>query len=129
MIETPLVPTSWGDVIDKLTILEIKTARLADAAARANTSHEMGLLQEIAAPALSAPGLASLMAELKAVNESLWETEDAIRAQEAAGAFDARFIALARAVYQTNDRRAALKRRINQALGSALVEEKSYTPY
>ena len=127
MTDTPMVPVSWGELLDKITILQIKTERMDDAAKRANVVTELTLLSEIAHKALV--DAAALTADLKTVNETLWEVEDKIRDKELAQAFDAEFIALARAVYVTNDRRAELKRQINRLLGSRLVEEKSYKPY
>ncbi len=125
-----LVPVSWGEVIDKITILEIKAERLADPAKLANVTKELSEL--VAVREREFPGhavLAGLSAELKAINENLWVIEDDIRDCERAKDFGPRFIALARAVYVTNDQRAQVKRRVNDALGSALVEEKSYAPY
>lgn len=123
----PHVPTSWGELLDKITILEIKVAHLATEAARANARRELTLLAEIAAPVMGQA--APLTARLKALNQQLWEIEDHIREHERAKTFDQAFIALARSVYQTNDERGRIKREINMALGSALVEEKSYKPY
>jgi hypothetical protein len=125
----PRVPTSWGELLDKITILEIKTARLPDAAARANAGKELAMLREIAAPVRAHPETVSLAARLKTLNEALWDIEDRIREHERAGDFGENFIALARSVYKTNDQRGAVKRQINLALGSALIEEKSYKPY
>jgi hypothetical protein len=122
----PHVPVSWGELVDKITILEIKTVRL-EGQARANAAYELGLLEPVAAPV--APDIAALKARLKAVNEALWEIEDRIRDKERAQSFDGDFIALARAVYHRNDERGRVKREINQLLGSELVEEKSYKPY
>ena len=127
MTDTPMAPVSWGELLDKITILQIKTERMTDPAKRANVVTELTLLSDIAGDAPQK--VSSLMTELKSVNESLWEVEDLIRDKEAAQAFDAEFVRLARAVYVTNDRRADLKRQINHALGSHLVEEKSYKPY
>ena len=129
MTSTPMTPVSWGELIDKITILEIKAERLTDAAKRANVVTELTLLAQIAAPARQSEEVTALTAALKAVKEALWEIEDHIRDKEAAQQFDARFIELARAVYVTNDRRAALKRDLNRVLSSGLVEEKSYKPY
>jgi hypothetical protein len=123
----PHVPTSWGEVLDKITILEIKVKRLGDEAARANAATELGLLREIAEPVLGET--AALVARLKALNETLWDIEDRIRDHERAGTFDAAFVELARSVYRRNDERGAVKRQINLALGSGLIEEKSYKPY
>jgi hypothetical protein len=127
MTSTPMAPVSWGELLDKITILQIKAERLTDAAKRANVVTELTLLSEIAGKALG--DVAALVAELKKINEALWEIEDQIRDKEAAAAFDAEFIALARSVYVTNDRRAEVKRDINRALNSTLIEEKSYKPY
>ncbi|MBV9549855.1 MAG: hypothetical protein JO256_09310 [Alphaproteobacteria bacterium] len=127
MTSSPMVPVSWGELLDKITILEIKQARLEDAAKRANVVAELAALTEIAGPAMK--DAAALLAQLKMVNEALWDIEDRIRDKERQAAFDGEFIELARSVYITNDRRADLKRQINLALHSALVEEKSYTPY
>lgn len=125
-----LVQTSPGEFLDKLTILEIKSERMSDPAKLANVARELGVLRTTwAASPLAARDVSALVAQLKQVNESLWEIEDRIRLKEAARQFDADFIELARAVYRTNDRRAALKRQLNEALGSDLIEEKSYEPY
>jgi len=124
------VHTSPGEFLDKLTILEIKAERMADEAKLANVRRELELLRATwAASPLAARDVAALVADLKGVNESLWEIEDRIRAKEAARAFDAEFVELARSVYRTNDRRAAIKRELNVALGSDLIEEKSYEEY
>jgi hypothetical protein len=125
----PHVPTSWGELIDKITILEIKVERLTSGEARANAARELGLLREIAGPVLARDETAALVARLKALNESLWEIEDRIRDHERSATFDAAFIALARSVYRRNDERGAVKRELNLALGSGLIEEKSYKPY
>jgi hypothetical protein len=122
-----MAPVSWGELLDKITILQIKAERLTDAGKRANVVTELRLLSQTAGAALAE--VAPLVAELKTINEALWQIEDDIRDKEAAGVFDAEFIALARSVYVTNDRRAEAKREINRALKSQLVEEKSYKPY
>jgi hypothetical protein len=122
----PLVPVSWGEVIDKITILEIKRDRIANPLKRSNILRELGQLSRLAQPARAITALAPLTFLLKAVNRDLWEIEDAIRLEEAAGRFGPAFIALARAVYQRNDERAGINREINDLLGSGLVEEKSY---
>ncbi len=129
-MNTISVPVSFGELIDKLTILEIKDARIGDAARRANVRTELDLLASTweAAPA-SRTDIAAERARLRAVNEALWDIEDRIRLKEKAKAFDAEFIELARSVYIRNDERAAIKREINQKLGSTLVEEKSYQEY
>ena len=124
------IEVSPGELIDKLTILEIKLARLSDAGALANVRHEYDSLAAERAGTLPASAeLDRLAAELKAVNEALWVIEDDIRERERARDFGAKFVELARAVYRNNDRRAALKREINRLLGSAIVEEKSYSKY
>jgi hypothetical protein len=125
-----LVPVSPGELLDKITILRIKSARMSDAAKLANVRHELALLETTWRSAVPAPAALQEAAQaLEAVNLRLWIIEDEIRACEASGNFGAQFIALARAVYIENDARAALKKRINLALGSALVEEKSYQSY
>jgi hypothetical protein len=123
----PHAPMSWGELIDKITILEIKVERLPEETARANAAKELHLLREIAAPVLGEAG--TLMARLRALNEALWEIEDRIREHERSGNFDAEFTQLARSVYKRNDERGRIKREINLALGSELIEEKSYRPY
>jgi hypothetical protein len=124
------VQTSPGEFLDKLTILEIKSERMTDPAKLANVNRELELLRATwAASPLAARDVAALVADLKRVNEALWEIEDRIRLKEAATAFDGEFVELARSVYRTNDRRAAIKRELNVALGSDLLEEKSYQKY
>lgn len=124
------VPVSFGELIDKITILEIKADRIGDAAKLANIKRELEALESAWAqcPA-SRTDISGPRAALKCVNERLWDIEDDIREKEAAQAFDADFIRLARCVYFENDERARIKREINAALGSALVEEKSYRDY
>ncbi|GAP65907.1 hypothetical protein MBSD_n1208 [Mizugakiibacter sediminis] len=124
------VPVSYGELIDKITILEIKAERIADAAKLANVRTELDLLNATwSADAASRTDIAAERAQLKAVNEALWDIEDRIRLKEKAQAFDGEFVELARAVYFRNDERAAVKRAINLKLGSKLVEEKSYQDY
>jgi tetratricopeptide (TPR) repeat protein len=126
----PLVPQSWGEIIDKITILEIKSEKLADPAKRANVRRELDAL--VAVRERHFPGhaaLAAVAARLKAVNASLWEVEDDLRDCERNKDFGEKFVLLARAVYVTNDRRADVKREVNALLGSTLVEEKSYAAY
>lgn len=129
-MSTISVPVSYGELIDKMTILEIKAERIGDAAKVANVRTELAMLGETwrAAPA-SRIDIARERAELRAVNEALWDIEDRIRVKEKAKAFDAEFVELARSVYVRNDERAAVKRAINTRLGSTLVEEKSYEDY
>ena len=124
------VPVSVGEVLDKITILQIKLAHISDPAKRANIQNELdALLPLVAGDPFTTDQMQALMAELKSVNEALWDIEDDIREKEAAKSFDAEFIRLARAVYITNDKRAEIKKQINLATGSALVEEKSYESY
>lgn len=127
LIQTPV---SYGELIDKITILEIKSQRIGDPAKLTNVRNELELLNATWAnhPASHAD-IADERARLFAVNEALWEIEDEIRLKEKAQAFDAEFIELARSVYFRNDERAAVKREINVKLGSQLVEEKSYQDY
>lgn len=125
-----LAPVSWGELLDKITILEIKDRRIADAAKRANVRRELDALNaEVARHGTLPEGTAALMDELRAVNEALWDIEDEVRDCERRQDFGPRFVELARGVYHSNDRRAAVKRRLNDLLGSELVEEKSYQPY
>ena len=124
------VPISPGELVDKITILEIKSARMNDPAKLANVRIELGLLQDTwRASAYAAHDIASQWAALRTINEKLWDIEDDIRDKERARTFDQEFIELARAVYVTNDERAAIKKRINTLLGSTIVEEKSYQQY
>jgi|SRR6185369_4851312 hypothetical protein len=124
------VPVSHGELIDKITILEIKAAHIRDAAKLANVRAELDLLNATwSGDIASRTDIAAERAGLKAVNEALWDIEDRIRLKERAQAFDAEFVELARSVYFRNDERAAIKRRINLKLGSQLVEEKSYQDY
>jgi hypothetical protein len=121
---------SVGEWIDKLTILEIKLAEILERDKLDNVRREYETLLAAAPPELlSAPEIARLRERLKAVNAELWRIEDEIRVKERARAFDEEFVALARAVYVTNDRRAALKREINRVSRSGLIEEKSYAGY
>jgi hypothetical protein len=124
------VPISPGELLDKITILRIKCARIDDAAKLANVRLELSRLDLIRHSALpDDAGIAAEEAALERVNSQLWEIEDRIRGHEAQRRFDATFIELARAVYRRNDERAAIKRRINLKLDSGLVEEKSYRQY
>jgi hypothetical protein len=126
----PTIEVSWGELIDKITILEIKEQRLTSAAAVANVRNELALLTRVFGALSPVPaGLDGLKRELKAINEALWDIENRTRAKEAAKTFDDEFIALTRSVYQNNDKRAGIKRRINELLNSGLVEEKQYTSY
>ena len=125
-----LVPISPGELLDKITILRIKSARMTDAEKVRNVRLELDLLEKTWRDSgAGIPEVAADEAALQRVNEALWDIEDKIRDKELAQQFDAEFIELARAVYVTNDERAAVKKRINVALGSRIVEEKSYKPY
>ena len=125
-----MIAISPGELIDKITILEIKIARISDASKLANVRHEFETLIKMCDEQIEpSDRLAALTAELKTINTELWDIEDDIRDLERAKDFGAEFIRLARAVYQTNDRRATTKRLINDVLNSDLVEEKSYAAY
>ena len=124
------VPVSPGELLDKITILRIKSARMRDAGKLANVRTELEALERIwSASPYAAIDVASEVSALLAVNERLWTIEDDIRDKERAQTFDAEFVRLARAVYIENDERAAIKRRLNVKLGSTLIEEKSYAKY
>lgn len=124
-----LVPVSWGEFFDKIAILEIKSQNIEDPAKMHNVRHELSALQEIRDVHSFPATVTSLFVSLRAVNQSIWNIEDDIREQERSRDFGSRFVELARSVYRTNDERARLKREINLALNSEIVEEKSYTPY
>ena len=125
-----MVPISPGELIDKITILEIKSQRMTDAAKLHNVRTELVLLTDTwRASPFSATDIRAEWDELREVNGKLWDIEDRIRDRERDGDFGAEFIELARAVYVTNDERAAIKKKINTRLGSTLVEEKSYADY
>lgn len=124
------VSVSAGECLDKITILEIKATQIKDAAKLTNINHELKILRSICVVALpNEIDISAEMAELKSINEALWQIEDDIRDKEFAGEFDQQFIELARSVYFTNDKRAAIKRLLNEKLGSELIEEKSYVDY
>lgn len=126
-IQVPIAP---GELIDKITILKIKQARISVVDKLKNVGHELGILESVQDEAItSSRELQTLTEELLATNEKLWEIEDEIRICERDQDFGSRFIKLARSVYHTNDVRAALKRQINELLGSNLVEEKHYVNY
>jgi hypothetical protein len=122
-----LTPTSPGELIDKITILQIKRERFTDPAKIAHVKHELDVLEQTRTRSVPAsPQLTELSTSLKEINEKLWDVEDAIRLCDRAADFGPRFIELARSVYHHNDIRCALKRQINDLLGSDLVEEKGY---
>jgi Family of unknown function (DUF6165) len=123
-------PVSFGEVVDKITILEIKSERIEDPEKTVNIRNELELLEAAWREAVrDMADVSNGRSRLKAVNEELWDIEDKIRLKEKASSFDDEFIQLARSVYFTNDRRADIKKEINLALGSELIEEKSYQDY
>lgn len=123
----PCVPLAWGEVFDKLTILEIKAQRLAKPTQLANVARERLEIEAVVGdPGRFPVALSGLVSQLKGVNATLWEIEDGKRACERRQSFDAAFVQLARQVYRLNDQRAAIKRQINLVLGSTLLEEKSH---
>lgn len=124
------IPVATGELLDKITILRIKSERIVDAAKLVNVRRELELLEDIWRGLDDGDErVADCIDRLKAVNEALWEIEDRLRAKEAREAFDGDFVELARSVYFSNDKRAAIKREINKLTGSTLVEEKSYEAY
>ncbi len=125
-----LVNTSLGELVDKLTILEIKQQKITAADKLLNVNNELTILQSIVdGLALDASVLEPFQSQLKTINEQLWKIEDDIRDKEAVSDFGEEFIELARSVYITNDKRAAVKKMLNREFGSELVEEKSYQQY
>jgi hypothetical protein len=124
------IPISPGELLDKITILQIKSERIADAAKVANVNTELGMLEQVWNEAVDDDEqIRALKSELKSINEALWEIEDDIRDEERNRRFGERFIELARAVYVTNDERANAKKKVNLHLNSSIVEEKSYQDY
>ncbi len=124
------VETSVGDLVDKITILQIKLERIQDPSKRENIARELEKLEGVRRESIGESAeLTGLSGLLKGVNEELWDLEDRIRDLERAGDFGEDFVAVARKIYRTNDRRAALKKEINAVSGSEIIEEKSYTDY
>lgn len=124
------VPVSPGELLDKITILEIKSERMTDAEKLVNVRLELSILNKTWSESVRPDSnIERIHADLKRINEALWEIEDDIRDKERAGEFDGPFIELARSVYITNDQRAAAKKELNIHLGSDIVEEKSYADY
>ncbi|MCK5722421.1 MAG: hypothetical protein KAI84_07760 [Gammaproteobacteria bacterium] len=124
------VELSYGEMLDKITILQIKSERISDAAKVANVNKELGLLNNLwQADEKSSVDISNEFTALKEINEKIWDIEDDIRDKERAKEFDEKFIELARSVYFSNDKRAEIKREINMKLGSELIEEKSYSDY
>ena len=129
-MNNPQIPISWGELLDKITILQIKFENLTSQDALNNVARELKQLQSTFfkyCPETIKPKL--LEAELKRINQQLWDIEDKIRDKERNKSFDDEFIQLARSVYITNDERSRIKKRINETLGSDLIEEKSYSEY
>ncbi len=129
-MENIFVPVSPGEVLDKITILEIKSERIKDEEKLINVRRELALLKETwAQSVVEDTVIRQLHDQLKEINETLWDIEDDIRDEERSKRFEERFIELARNVYFTNDRRSRVKKELNQHLGSEIVEEKSYQDY
>jgi hypothetical protein len=123
----PWIPVSWGELLDKISILELKATRIDDPRRCQNVERELALLRGVRERTAVLPeSVMALSRELAATNARLWEIEDELRRLDREGEFGPCFVTLAQAVYRTNDRRAALKRRIDELMGSALVEEKWY---
>jgi hypothetical protein len=126
-VETPV---AIGELIDRITILEIKVERFTDAAMTKNAQAELSMLSERRDQAIpQSPTLDALTVQLRAINQRLWDLEDSIRDCERRADFGPDFVAVARGIYRTNDERAAVKRQISVGFGSDLIEEKSYAPY
>jgi hypothetical protein len=128
-MKTPYIPISWGELIDKITILEIKELKISAKNAQENIKKELVYLSDIVNSNNLPIEVQSLKNELKNVNIKLWDVEDSIREKELAGEFDEVFIELARSVYRLNDARAKTKQSINLSLSSELIEEKSYKEF
>lgn len=125
-----LIPVSPGELLDKITILEIKSERIESVEKRSNVSKELGMLNKVWATMIPDDAdITAMRVELKSINETLWEIEDDIRKEEYNKQFGERFVELARSVYITNDQRSDVKKRINIQLKSEIVEEKSYEDY
>jgi hypothetical protein len=125
-----LIPISPGELLDKITILQIKSERISDAIKVANVRTELGMLEQVWSDTVEDDEqIRALSSELKSINEALWEIEDDVRDEERNKRFGDRFIELARAVYVTNDERANAKKKVNLHLNSSIVEEKSYQDY
>jgi len=125
-----LIPGAVGELVDKITILQIKAERLSSPEQLKNVRYELELLEQLQATRrIEGPALEEKMANLKAINSNLWEIEDHIRDCERRNDFGGRFIELARSVYKLNDQRGTIKREINALFGSTINEEKSYAPY
>jgi len=125
----PVVSISWGELFDKISILEIKCAKIRSDGARAAASAQLDKLQAAARLASASSRLQELRGQLKSVNERLWALEDDLRTNEAQQKFDASFVTMARGVYRNNDERTRIKRAIDELLGSELAEQKQYSAY
>ena len=129
-MNSPKIPISWGELFDKITILQIKLENITSKSALENVEQELKKLQSILTQyCLKTMETTQLEGELRQINQQLWDIEDQIRDKERNNSFDDEFIQLARSVYITNDERSRIKRKINDMLGSELVEEKSYAKY
>ena len=129
-MKTPLIPISWGELFDKITILQIKKENLQEKNALKNVKVEHDQLNKIYnSNFLEDENAKRFMTSLKQINKKLWDIEDKIRDKEKNKKFDREFIELARNVYFTNDERSRIKRNINQTFGSQIIEEKSYSKY
>ena len=129
-MKNPLIPISWGELFDKITILQIKSEKILSPASLQNIDRELKQLSLVFDKAFTENSLAlELTKELRGITSKLWDVEDRIREKEKNKTFDNEFIQLARNVYIKNDQRSAIKRKINEAFGSELIEEKSYSKY
>jgi len=130
IFKSPLIPTSWGELIDKITILEIKNKKITSQLALENINNELMLLNKIFSFELNMPyEVGSLKEQLYEINVQLWTVEDDIRDKDKLSEFDSKFIELARSVYRLNDERAKIKKKINVVMNSEIVEEKSYKDF
>jgi hypothetical protein len=127
-MESPRIRISWGELIDRITILEIKLVNARNAQQREAVSAQLAEHAPFAAAITAKAEIAALKAQIASVNRKLWDVEDRLRALEREGRFDPEFVELARSVYKTNDERARLKREIDETLRSDLVEVKIYDP-
>jgi len=123
------ISVSHGEALDKISILEIKSERISDPGKLVHVHFELAHLRQRWQDACGSCDIEDLRKRLKSINEALWDIEDRIRAKEKAGEFDESFIELARQVYLTNDQRSQIKRQINEALGSNIMEQKEYASY
>ena len=129
-MKNPLIPISWGELFDKITILQIKSEKILSPASLKNIDRELKQLSLVFDKAFTENSLALKLAEeLREINSKLWDIEDRIREKEKKKVFDNEFIQLARNVYIKNDQRSVIKRTINEVFGSELIEEKSYSKY